>query len=505
MSNTPKPETQPAWKKPAVIIGGVIVVALILVGIAAASGMFGGEKPSEPPATVAPLPTTPPNEPATPAINITEPSNGAVLDVAQPVKVSGEGQGLPEGNVVVQAVSANGDVLAQVATTLQGEDVGTGGKGEWSVELDLSQVMPGLKGQIVAFGTDPKTGDRVAETRIDVTFGEPVEAKIAILEPANGAVLDITQPVQVSGEGEGLFEGNVVVQAVDANGAVLANASAVLEGKDVGAGGKGAWSVSLDLSGVAPGTKGRIVAFGTDPKTGDRVAETSIDVTFGEEPVSGPSTLEGPLWLLTLINGRQPLEGTTVYVMFEDGKLTGSAGCNAYNGSYQSDNKQLTVKEPLSVTRKSCPEPEGVMQQESEYLQLLTSAAAYSTANGMLTISDANGAPVLTFAPAVAGELNYMARIALPEDAQVIVTLEDVSKADAPATTIGQTIMKAPAGPPIPFAVTYNLKDIDPTHTYAVRAQIKDGAGNLLFTSTQAYHVITQGNPSYVEIELSQP
>ncbi|HEY81584.1 MAG TPA: hypothetical protein G4O05_11005 [Caldilineae bacterium] len=41
--------------------------------------------------------------------------------------------------------------------------------------------------------------------------------------------------------------------------------------------------------------------------------------------------------------------------------------------------------------------------------------------------------------------------------------------------------------------------------TYAVRAQIKDVDGALLFTSTQAYHVITQGNPSYVTIELAQP
>jgi len=109
------------------------------------------------------------------------------------------------------------------------------------------------------------------------------------------------------------------------------------------------------------------------------------------------------------------------------------------------------------------------------------------------------------FKPAVAGELTYKARIALPDTAQVIVTLEDVSQADAPAMMIGQTIMAAPAGPPIPFVVTYNLNDIDATHTYAVRAQIKDADGTLLFTSTTRHLVITQGNPSYVEIELSQP
>jgi putative lipoprotein len=145
------------------------------------------------------------------------------------------------------------------------------------------------------------------------------------------------------------------------------------------------------------------------------------------------------------------------------------------------------------------------MEQESAYLGLLETAATYSTANGSLTIFDANGNAVLNYKPAVAGELNYKARIALPDTAQVIVTLEDVSKADAPAVMIGQTIMAAPAGPPIPFVVTYSLNDIDSTHTYAVRAQIKDADGALLFTSTTSYQVITRGNPSYVEIELVQP
>jgi uncharacterized lipoprotein YbaY len=38
-----------------------------------------------------------------------------------------------------------------------------------------------------------------------------------------------------------------------------------------------------------------------------------------------------------------------------------------------------------------------------------------------------------------------------------------------------------------------------------VRAQITDANGELLFTSTSTYPVITNGAPSYVEIELSQP
>jgi len=326
---------------------------------------------------------------------------------------------------------------------------------------------------------------------------------ITIQQPTQGAVLDITRPVEVKGEGQGLFEGNVVVQAISDTGALLADASTTLQGKDAGMGGKGEWSVELDLQKVVPGTVGQIIAFSTDPKSGSRVAETSVAVTFGEA-VAGPSTLEGPLWTLTLLNGQRPLDGAPIYIQFKDGELSGSAGCNTYNGGYTSDDKTLSVKNVVA-TRKVCAEPAGVMEQEETYLSLLNAAASYSTANGMLTISDANGVATMTFSPAVAGTLNYKERIALPDGAQVVVTLEDVSMADAPAQVIGQTIMAAPAGPPIPFVVPYNLNDIDPTHTYAVRAQITDANGELLFTSTSTYPVITNGAPSYVEIELSQP
>jgi len=123
----------------------------------------------------------------------------------------------------------------------------------------------------------------------------------------------------------------------------------------------------------------------------------------------------------------------------------------------------------------------------------------------MLVIRDASGSPVLTFTPAVVGVLNYLERIALPETAQVTVMLADVSQADVLAPTIGKTVMKAPAGPPIPFVVTYNLNDIDPQRSYVIQARIEDADGALLFTTDTAYPVITHDSPSYVEVTLVQP
>jgi putative lipoprotein len=96
----------------------------------------------------------------------------------------------------------------------------------------------------------------------------------------------------------------------------------------------------------------------------------------------------------------------------------------------------------------------------------------------------------------VTGLVTYRERISLPPAARVIVELQDVSRADAPAPTIAtQTIDPAGKAPPYPFELAYDPAKIDEKNTYAVRATIRDG-DKLLFTSTQRYPVITRGAPT---------
>ena len=103
-------------------------------------------------------------------------------------------------------------------------------------------------------------------------------------------------------------------------------------------------------------------------------------------------------------------------------------------------------------------------------------------------------------ASAVTGIVTYRERIALPPDATVVVTLEDVSLADAPSTVIaGDIIHTSGQQVPIPYSVTYDPADIVPQNRYVVRAQIFYD-GDLSWTSTTAYPVITQDNPTDVEI-----
>ena len=109
---------------------------------------------------------------------------------------------------------------------------------------------------------------------------------------------------------------------------------------------------------------------------------------------------------------------------------------------------------------------------------------------------------VLETAPALAqstatltGEVLYRERIALPPSARVSIQLQDVSFSDAAATVLAEQIID-PDGkrPPYTFQLTYDATKIDSRFSYAVRAQITDG-DRLLFTTTERYPVITQGNP----------
>jgi heat shock protein HslJ len=78
-----------------------------------------------------------------------------------------------------------------------------------------------------------------------------------------------------------------------------------------------------------------------------------------------------------------------------DGQMGGSAGCNRYFASYTVDGSNLTIGQAGS-TMMAC-EPMEVMEQEAHFLTALGAAATWQIEGDMLTISDADGAPVVTF------------------------------------------------------------------------------------------------------------
>ena len=83
----------------------------------------------------------------------------------------------------------------------------------------------------------------------------------------------------------------------------------------------------------------------------------------------------------------------------------------------------------------------------------------------------------------------------------VEVKLIDVSRADAPAVTIGEQIIEGPGQVPIAFEIEYDPAEIDDRSSYAVQARITEG-DRLEFINDTRYGVITRGGPTHVDMVL---
>lgn len=94
----------------------------------------------------------------------------------------------------------------------------------------------------------------------------------------------------------------------------------------------------------------------------------------------------------------------------------------------------------------------------------------------------------------ITGSIGYYQRIALPDNAQVTVTLSDVSKADAAASVIAQSQFSS-AGKQVPlhFVLAYDPSKIIPGHHYAMSAKIEYDGG-LRFISDTRYSVLTDAH-----------
>ena len=97
----------------------------------------------------------------------------------------------------------------------------------------------------------------------------------------------------------------------------------------------------------------------------------------------------------------------------------------------------------------------------------------------------------------------YRERIMLPPGHVLTVKVEDVSLMDAPARVMAETTMPLEGRGP-PYAVTLSVPNsqIDPRHTYAVRAEIRDPAGALRFTTDTRHSILTNGAGNKVDIMM---
>jgi uncharacterized lipoprotein YbaY/heat shock protein HslJ/uncharacterized lipoprotein NlpE involved in copper resistance len=102
----------------------------------------------------------------------------------------------------------------------------------------------------------------------------------------------------------------------------------------------------------------------------------------------------------------------------------------------------------------------------------------------------------------VSGTAAYRQRIAMPPEAVLTVSLEDVSRADTGATVLAES--KQAFGEhqvPLAFALQVPNSKINPGSDYTLRARI-DVDGQMRFTTTRSYPVLTRGAKNKADLLL---
>jgi heat shock protein HslJ len=116
---------------------------------------------------------------------------------------------------------------------------------------------------------------------------------------------------------------------------------------------------------------------------GGELVETGSEVTG----TASMATLEGTEWVLReLSEGEDAPAEPELTLVFDDGRLFGSSGCNSYSGSVEQAEFVATALAvgPLASTRMACPDE--IMDIEQRYLAALQSAGAWGFGPGHLLI-----------------------------------------------------------------------------------------------------------------------
>ena len=99
--------------------------------------------------------------------------------------------------------------------------------------------------------------------------------------------------------------------------------------------------------------------------------------------------LDGTSWKLFAYRKTLPIEGSTITAKFENGRISGNASCNTYQGSYALDGASFDAEELIS-TLMACADP-ALMEQERVYLMYLEDAQTYRLEGNRLYLRTSYG------------------------------------------------------------------------------------------------------------------
>jgi heat shock protein HslJ len=123
-------------------------------------------------------------------------------------------------------------------------------------------------------------------------------------------------------------------------------------------------------------------------------------LSFASEPAQALPLVGTPWTLMSITSGDVAtgvVSGTEITALFAaDDTVTGSAGCNRFNGTYTRSAERLSVS-PLATTKMACPGY--VMTQERVFLDAMSQVASYTIdgTQSHLTLLDGAGASLLVF------------------------------------------------------------------------------------------------------------
>jgi putative lipoprotein len=101
------------------------------------------------------------------------------------------------------------------------------------------------------------------------------------------------------------------------------------------------------------------------------------------------------------------------------------------------------------------------------------------------------------------GSVLYREKIALPPEALVEVTLEDVSKMDVKSTVLARQTLKPSGQVPVAYQLTYDDEMVEARGRYSVRAVIRVG-DDVMWRSTQSFAALTGDAPETVDVVVEK-
>jgi heat shock protein HslJ len=93
---------------------------------------------------------------------------------------------------------------------------------------------------------------------------------------------------------------------------------------------------------------------------------------------SQPEIPDTSYWRLVEMLGAPPIAGSEITLTLDQtrSRVTGTAGCNRYQTGYGGDLSAPTFS-MAGLTKKMCHQPDGIMEQERKYVELLRTATRF--------------------------------------------------------------------------------------------------------------------------------